>query len=77
MFEDLKHELFGYKKESEKPLSATLSSEVLEKYRQQGIDPDNVTLQQLFPPTFDLEGNDLSLMSGAEWEIMVTHARTH
>jgi hypothetical protein len=49
MFEDFKHKIAEYNKETEKPLSATLASDVLEKCKQQGIDPDNVTLQQLFP----------------------------
>ena len=30
---------------------------------------------QLFPETLDPDGNDLSLMSGAEWEIMITYAK--
>ena len=35
-----------------------------------------ITLKQLFPETLDSDGNDLSLMSGAEWEIMITYAKT-
>jgi hypothetical protein len=53
-----------------------LYPEVLEKLKQRGIDPENVTLKQMFPETLDPDGNDLSLMSGAEWEIMVTYAKT-
>ena len=33
-------------------------------------------MKQLFPETLDEGGNDLSLMSGAEWEIMITYAKT-
>jgi hypothetical protein len=46
------------------------------KLQSQGLDPETVTLAQLFPATLDDEGNDLSLMSGAEWEIMITYAKT-
>jgi len=64
------------KHESEIPLmSNTLAPEITEKLRNAGIDPDNVTMQQLFPETLDSDGNDLSLMSGAEWEIMITYAK--
>jgi hypothetical protein len=59
------------------PQSPTpLSQEVIEKLKQRGIDSENVTLAQLFPETLDTDGNDLSLMSGAEWEIMITYAKT-
>jgi hypothetical protein len=65
------------KNDSEIPLISTaLAPEITEKLRKNGIDPDNVTIQQLFPPTLDSDGNDLSLMSGAEWEIMITYAKT-
>jgi hypothetical protein len=33
-------------------------------------------MKQLFPETLDEDGNDLSLMSGAEWEIMIAYYKT-
>ena len=53
-----------------------MSPQVLEKLKKEGIDPDNFTLKQLWPEVLDEDGNDLSLMSGAEWEIMITYAKT-
>jgi hypothetical protein len=76
MFEDFKYKIRERSKDKEKDESASLSPEILDKLNQRGIDPENVTLQQLFPETLDPDGNDLSLMSGAEWEIMVTYAKT-
>ena len=76
MFEDFKDKIRERSKDKEKAESAPLSPEVLEKLKQRGIDPENVTLQQLFPETLDSDGNDLSLMSGTEWEIMITYAKT-
>jgi hypothetical protein len=65
------------KNDSEIPsMSTALAPEITEKLRKSGIDPDNFTMQQLFPATLDDDGNDLSLMSGAEWEIMITYAKT-
>jgi hypothetical protein len=75
MFEDFKHKI-REQKSSSKPLSSTLSPEVLKKCRQQGIDHDKVTLQQLFPECIDACGSDTSLMSGAETKIMITYAKT-
>jgi hypothetical protein len=77
MFEDFKDKIREhYRKDEKNPEPTLLSPEVLEKLRERGIDPENVTLAQLFPETLDPDGNDLSLMSGAEWEIMVTYAKT-
>ena len=77
MFEDFKDKIRQHTpKDKENPQPTQLSSEVIEKLNQRGIDPENVTLEQLFPETLDPDGNDLSLMSGAEWEIMVTYAKT-
>ena len=79
MFEDFKEKVgkLQNKNDSEIPLMSTvLAPEITEKLRKAGIDPDNVTIQQLFPETLDEDGNDLSLMSGAEWEIMITYAKT-
>jgi len=75
MFEDFKQKIIEHK-ESGKALSATLSPEVLEKCKQQNINPDNVSLQQLFPECLDACGSDTSLMSGAETEIMLAYAKT-
>ena len=44
-----------------------------EKLNQEGIDPKNCTLKQLFPEVIDKDGiTDLSLMSGAEFQIIET-----
>jgi hypothetical protein len=77
MFEDFKTKIRDQScKSKEKLESTSLSPEVLEKLKQQGIDPETVTLAQLFPECLGPDGNDLSLMSGAEWEIMITYAKT-
>ena len=74
MFEDFKHEIRRHN--GEKAGSQSLSPEVSAKLQSQGLDPETVTMEQLFPETLDEGGNDLSLMSGAEWEIMITYAKT-
>lgn len=76
MFEDFKNKVREHSQNEPKPLSASLSPQVLEKLKKEGIDPDNFTLKQLWPEVLDDDGNDLSLMSGAEWEIMVIYAKT-
>ena len=77
MFEDFKDKIREHNhKDTGTPEPTPLSSEVLEKLKQRGIDPENGTLAQLFPETLDPDGNDLSLMSGAEMEIMITYAKT-
>jgi len=77
VFEDFKDKIREHNIKDEKnPDSSPFSPEVLEKFKQRGLDPENATLAQLFPETLDPEGNDLSLMSGAEMEIMVTYAKT-
>src|SRR3972149_6172850 len=76
MFEDFKEKISEKEQESEKVNSAKYSPEVLMKLEQRGIDPENVTLEQLFPECLDHDGCDLSLMSGAEWDIMVAYAKT-
>jgi len=76
MFEDFKDKVRQQSQCEQNPLSTSLSPQVLEKLKQQGIDPENVTLGQLFPECLDSAGNDLSLMSVAEWEIMITYAKT-
>ena len=53
-----------------------LSPKVVAKLQSRGLDPKTVTIGQLFPEVLDEEGNDLSLMSGAEWEILITYAKT-
>jgi hypothetical protein len=40
------------------------------------MDPETVTITQLFPEVPDEDGNDLSSMSGAEWEILIIYAKT-
>jgi hypothetical protein len=74
LFEDFKDKIRVH--ETEKVEYSSLSPDVLAKLKSQGLDPETVTMKQLFPETLDAEGNDLSLMSGAEWEIMITYAKT-
>lgn len=74
MFEDLKEKV--RLDSSEKTEQQSLPPEVVAKLQSQGLDPETVTMKQLFPETLDEGGNDLSLMSGAEWEIMITYAKT-
>ena len=57
-------------------MSDVLAPEIVEKLKKAGIDPNNVTLQQLFPETLDSDGNNISLMSGAEWKILVKYIKT-
>ena len=76
MFEDFKEKIREHNQNEQKPLSASLSAEVLEELKKEGIDPDNCTLKQLYPEVLDEDGNDLSLMSAAEWEIMITYWST-
>jgi hypothetical protein len=75
MFEDFKDKVREHS-QNEQPLSASLSPEILEKLKKQGIDPDNFTLKQLWPEVLDEDGNDLSLLSSAEWETLITYATT-
>jgi hypothetical protein len=77
MFEDFKDKTRECNQKSKETIEATvLPPQVTEKLKQNGIDPQNFTLKQLFPEVLDTGGNDLSLMSGAEWEIMVNYATT-
>jgi hypothetical protein len=75
MFEDFKDKVCE-PSQNEQSLSASLSPEILEKLKKEGIDPDNFTLKQLWPEVLDEDGNDLSLLSGAEWETLITYATT-
>lgn len=74
MFEDFKDKIRQH--ESQKIAPLPLSPKVLSKLRSKGLDPQTVTMKQLFPEVLDGDGNDLSLISGAEWEIMITYAKT-
>ena len=74
MFENFKYEIRRHNSEKGEPQS--LPPEVIAKLKSQGLDPETVTMKQLFPETLDEGGNDLSLMSGAEWEIMITYRKT-
>jgi hypothetical protein len=76
MFEDFKDKVCEPSQNEQNPLSASLSPEFLEKLKKEGIDPDNFTLKQLWPEVLDEDGNDLSLLSGAEWETLITYVTT-
>jgi hypothetical protein len=56
--------------------SAEQSLQLIEQLKQIGIDPDNVTLQQLLSPATEADGHDYSLMSCTEMEIMITYCKT-
>ena len=73
MFEDFKDKLREHCQNEQKLLSASLSPQVLEKLKKEGIDPDNFTLKQLWPEVLDKDGTDLSLMSAVEWDAMVAY----
>jgi hypothetical protein len=74
MFEDFKEKIRALEEKSpESPLAKELSPKVLERLKLRDIDPDNFTLSQLWPEVLDEAGVDLSLMSAAEMEIMVTY----
>lgn len=60
----------------EKPESSGLSPEIEAKLREQGLDSETVTLDDLYPETLGKEGNDLSLTSAFELDIWVTYCRT-
>ena len=73
MFEDFKEKIREHSQSDQKPLSASLSPQVLEKLKKEGIDPDNFTLKQLWPEVLDKDGTDISLMSAAEMDVMVAY----
>lgn len=74
MFEDFKEKVRAHEeKNTESPITKTLSPQVLERLERRGIDPDNFTLNQLWPEVLDKDGVDLSLMSAAEMDAMVTY----
>lgn len=77
MFEDFKEKVRQQSTKStgsKEPLS--LSPEAIKKLKDRGINPERVTLQQLFPEILDACGSDTSLMSGAETEILIAYAKT-
>jgi hypothetical protein len=77
LFEDFKEKIRQHTSKSiETEEQSSLSPEVLEKLKERGINPETVTLQQLFPEVLDACGSDTSLMSGAETEILVSYAKT-
>ena len=76
MFDDFKEKTCEeVQKNKELHEAKALSPQVAEKLKHEGIDPKNCTLQQLFPEEVDNEGNDLSLISGAEWAVFVNYAK--
>ena len=74
MFEDFKEKILEQNQKIKQKTGATvLSPQVIEKLKQEGIDPQNCTLKQLFPEVLYEDGTtDLSLMSGAEFKIIET-----
>ncbi len=74
MFEDFKEKVRAHEeKVTESPITKALSPQVLERLECGGIDPDNFTLNQLWSEVLDKDGVDLSLMSVAEMDAMVTY----
>ena len=77
MFEDFKEKIKEQTKTSGKTKNHyDLSPETLEKLKKEGIDPENCTLNQLFPEVLDQGGSDLSLLSAVEWDTLVTYFST-
>jgi hypothetical protein len=77
MFEDFKEKIRKHEEQGkESPKYTELSPQILEKLKQRGIDPENFTLSQLWPEVLDKEGTDISLMSAAEMEVLVTYCTT-
>ena len=74
MFEEIKDKACQF--DNKKACQDSMSPEVLAKLNSRGLDPENVTIEQLFPEVLDEGGSDISLMSGAEWEIMITYCKT-
>ena len=72
MFEDLKDKI-REQNQNNNGNKLDLSPEVLAELKKEGIDPENCTLKQLFPELLDQDGNDLSLLSAVEWDVMVTY----
>ena len=78
LFEDFKEKVgkLQNKHHNEVPLNVyRISAWDYKEIKERGNRPDNFTIQQLFPETVYSDGNDLSLMSGPEWEIMITYAK--
>jgi hypothetical protein len=75
LFEDFKDKLreHNHLGKAEVP---QLPPEVAAKFKERDLDLETVTPKQLFPEVLNPDGNDLSLMSGVEMEIMVTYAKS-
>jgi hypothetical protein len=73
MLENIKQET--RKRISEKTKHLSLPPEVVAKLKSKGLDPETVTIKQLFPESLDEGGNDLFMMSAIEMEIMVIYAK--
>jgi hypothetical protein len=56
--------------------SCDLSPEVEAKLREKGINPETMTIDDLYPEKLDKEGNDTSLMSAVEVDIWTTYCKT-
>jgi hypothetical protein len=77
MFEDFKEKIKEHTQNIEETKNPyDLSPEILENLKKEGIDPQNCTLNQLFPEMLDQGGSDLSLLSAVEWDTMVTYFST-
>jgi hypothetical protein len=76
MFEDFKEKIKEQQNSAEKPESSGLPPEIEAKLKEQGIDPETVTLDDMYTEELDQEGNDLSLMSWFELDTWVTFWRT-
>lgn len=74
MFEDFKEKVSEHN--SERSDASGLPPEIGAKMKAQGLDPQTVTLENLYPESLDSEGNDLSLMSGLEMETWATYWKT-
>lgn len=75
MFEDFKNKILEHNTLG-KAKFPQLPPEVAAKFKELCLDPETVTIKQLFPEVLDADGCDLSLMSGVEMETMITYATT-
>jgi hypothetical protein len=75
LFEDFKDKIreHNHLGKAEVPTTASRSRC---KFKERDLDLETVTLKQLFPEVLDPGGNDLSLLSGVEIEIVVTYAKS-
>jgi hypothetical protein len=76
MYENFKEKVKTHQNKIDKISKTELPSKTITKLKHQGTDSGKVTLRQLFHEELYSDGQDLSLMSGAEGELMIKYAET-